>query len=584
MHPRQAWQVLAAFLAISILYAWVDTSSANAQSEDPFFRADQHGLRRGPGGYFAWYKLVLITVVFSSWIAVADYANREALRLADYLQTKAEVWNPIFVISFLVGLFCVFSIPWFWAGLPVFALTCFLPPTLFFVARNKQVEATLSKTVSATGKIAGPLQLVKVQEEKRPLEIIPHGQGQVPQQLLFQAKQVPAFNDLRAMLQDALRRNADIAATVVTREKTMVQMQIDGLWHPVGEMDPVSGQGVIAAAQIIAGCDPSITSRPQDGGFRLKRDREKRVIRFSSQPSQNDYRGIFRIESGDDVVMTLAELGMNDKQAAIVRIGLGGDGMYVVSSTPSQGVTTLWKAALQAADRWTRDWFSVVSESDTETVMENIGRQTFPVGDTQAAIEIVRKYSLKQAGGFIVPELFDPKLTDALLAESKSDGRKTVTRFTAKSASEAILRAYAAAGDRKEMAAAIKGAVYQRLVRKLCPTCREKKAASADLIQKLGGNPKDQDFLYGTRQIPVELPKEYVPCPKCNDIGYVGRTGIFEIIEMNDTIRKVLMTQPKIDAIAQAARKTGSPSLLNAGFHLVLNGITTLEELKRACG
>jgi hypothetical protein len=266
-----------------------------------------------------------------------------------------------------------------------------------------------------------------------------------------------------------------------------------------------------------------------------------------------------------------------------VRAAMDGDGIFVVAATPGWGTTTLWKSCLNAADRWTRDWYSVVPASDTETVMENIQRMTHPDGDVAAAIKIIREVGLKQAGGFIVPQLFDPKLIDELIANSRAEGRKTITRVAAKSAAEGLLRAYAAAADRKAMAEQLRGVIYQRLVRKLCKSCREKQTVNPDLIRKLGGDPRVQDFLYSPRTIPTELPKDYQPCPACNDLGFVGRTGVFEVIVVNDAIRKTLLTQPKIEAIADVAKKTGSLSLMQSGFPLLLDGTTSLDELKRVC-
>ena len=216
--------------------------------------------------------------------------------------------------------------------------------------------------------------------------------------------------------------------------------------------------------------------------------------------------------------------------------------------------------------------------------MENIARETFTPGDVKQAIALVHKLALKQAGGYVVPELMDKSLVDTLLEQSKTEGRKTLTRFTAKSAAEALLRAYAAAGDRKAMAQALKGSVYQKLVRKLCTNCRETTRVAPELIKKLGGDPMLQDFIYTPRAIPAEKPKDYLPCPVCHDLGFVGRTGLFEILEVNDAIRKTLLTQPKVENIVAVARKTGMKTLMQSGFPLVLSGTTTIEELKRVCG
>jgi general secretion pathway protein E len=348
-------------------------------------------------------------------------------------------------------------------------------------------------------------------------------------------------------------------------------------------MESAVGQNVIAVAQLLIGAAAEPSPRPLSGQFGLKRDKDKAVVRLTVTPSKTEYRAQLRIEAPTDKVVSLADLGMQDSQMQIARRCMSGDGFFVVAATPTQGATTLWKSCLSAADRWTRDWYAIVPNSDTETHMENIQRLGHPDGDVDRAIQLIAQANLKQAGAFVVPQLFDPKFVSELIRCSRDEHQKIFTRVSAKSAAEGLLRAYAAASDRKAMAEQLRGAIYQRLVRRLCTTCRERQKVPAEMIKKLNGDPRVQDFLYVPKTIPQELPKKYQPCPTCNDLGYVGRIGVFEVIEMNDTIRQVLLKQPKVEAVAEAARKTGSLSLMQSGYPLLLQGVTSVDELKRVC-
>jgi len=575
------WLLVVATIGL-ILGLLTCPQTAWAQTDELFFNHDPHGMWRGPGGYFAWYKLVTLVVLFAAWIALADYANREAIRLEKHMKAPPELWSPIYLAGSLLGWIAVLAVPWFWAGLPIFVLLSFAPLLAFFVVRNQQVDREIRKKMSATGRIAAPLKLVD--EKPLPIELQPRVADKKPSEVLFQAKLIPAFSDLVRLLDDLWRRRADTGVIVCTRDKAVVRMQVDGMWHGLGELDPQQGQALLAVARVLVGAAPEPSQRPVAGSLGLKRAKEKILVRFSASATKHDYRGQFRVEAEVESVLTLPELGMPSSVIEKVKQGLTGDGVFVVAATPGQGSTTLWKSVLWATDRWTRDWFAIVPQSDTDTHMENIKRLTHPDGDAAAAIELMRQMGLKQAGAFVIPKFFDPKLVDAALAHSRDEGRETLTQVQAKSAAEGLLRAYAAAGNRPEMLRLLRGVVYQRLTRKLCKACREKRTMAPEMIQKMGGNPRAQDFIYGPRTIPAELPKNYVPCAACHDLGYVGRTGVFEVIEMNDVIRKVMSSQPKIEAIAQAARKTGSLSMMQSGFPLLLDGTTSLEELKRVCG
>lgn len=577
--PRTRWSSLLGLLPLAaIVCCW--PNALWAQTDGLFFEQDPHGMWRGPGGYFASYKLLIVVLVFTVWVATVDYANREALRLDEHLKTKAPVWSPFYLGGMLLGLIVVLAVPWFWAGLPVFILLAFAPVIAFFVNRNREVDRDMQRSVTNTGRISKPIQLVEA--ETLPVELLPQVAGKKAAEIVFQARRLPSFAGFVGLCDDLIRRRGENLVVSCGREKAVIRLQIDGMWHPIAELESAAGQDLIAVGQVLLGGAPELSPRPVNGQFGVKKDREKFVIRFSVAPSKTEIRGQLRLDAPVDKVATLADLGMTPAQLPIVRRCMDGDGFFVVAATPTQGSTTLWKSALNYADRWTRDWYAIVPNSDTETQMENIQRLTHPDGDVDQAIELLGQAALKQAGAFVIPQLFDPKLITTLIEQSQSEGRKTVTRVAAKSAAEGLLRAYAAAGDRKAMAQQLRGVVYQRLVRKLCTACREKRVAP-DLVKKLGGDPRVQDFIYAPKTIPAELPKNYQPCPNCNDLGYADRTGVFEIIEVNDAVRQVLLTQPKVEAITQAARKTGALSLLQAGYPLILQGVTSVEELKRVC-
>jgi len=578
---RIRWSRLLGLLAIVVALAGLWPNPLLAQTDNLFFEKDPHGMWRGPGGYFAGYKLLILVLIFTVWVATVDYANREALRLDEHLKTKAPVWSPFYLGGMLLGLIAVLAVPWFWAGLPIFIILAFAPVVAFFVNRNREVDREMQRSVTNTGRIAKPIQLVEA--EALPVELLPQVPGKKPAEILFQARRLPSFAGFAGLCDDLIRRRGENIVVACNREKAMVRIQIDGMWHPIAELEAAAGQGLLSVGQVLLGGTPELSPRPVNGLFGVKKDRDKFVIRYSVVPSKAELRCQLRLDAPVDKVATLADLGMTPNQLPIVRHCMDGDGFFVVAATPTQGSTTLWKSALNYADRLTRDWYAIVPDSDTETHMENIQRLTHPDGDVDQAIELLRQVALKQAGAFVIPQLFDPKLVSALIEHSQSEHRKIVTRVAAKSAAEGLLRALATASDRKTMAQQLRGVIYQRLVRKLCTACREKRVAP-DLVKKLGGDPRVQDFIYAPKTIPTELPKNYQPCPACNDLGYSGRIGVFEIIEVNEAVKKALLTQPKVEVITQVARQSGALSLMQAGYPLILQGVTSVEELKRACG
>jgi type II secretory ATPase GspE/PulE/Tfp pilus assembly ATPase PilB-like protein len=119
------------------------------------------------------------------------------------------------------------------------------------------------------------------------------------------------------------------------------------------------------------------------------------------------------------------------------------------------------------------------------------------------------------------------------------------------------------------------GALGQRLVRKLCDACKEAYAPTPEVLKQLGLPAGRVQAFYRPPQQREEV------CKECGGIGYVGRTAIFELLVVGDTVRKALASRAKPDVLRQAARKDGSRSLQEEGLLLVAKGVTSLPELMR---
>jgi len=116
-----------------------------------------------------------------------------------------------------------------------------------------------------------------------------------------------------------------------------------------------------------------------------------------------------------------------------------------------------------------------------------------------------------------------------------------------------------------------------RLIRKLCEECRVAYEPTPDLAKKLGLPEGKVEALYRTPK-PEEIEK---PCKKCAGLGYFGRTGLFELLEIDDTIRQLLIKEPKLELIRKAAKAAGMRSFQEEGVLLIAKGVTSLAELQR---
>jgi type II secretory ATPase GspE/PulE/Tfp pilus assembly ATPase PilB-like protein len=177
---------------------------------------------------------------------------------------------------------------------------------------------------------------------------------------------------------------------------------------------------------------------------------------------------------------------------------------------------------------------------------------------------------------YVVRDFVDPEAAKLLLDEI-SDNRLVITNVHAKEAPEALLRMLQKKVPHREFAERVTAVMCTRLIRNLCASCKVAYEPTPDLLKKLGIPQDKVKALYRTPK-PEEIEK---PCKKCGGVGFFGRTGIFELLVVNDQVREVLLKQPKLEALRPAAKAAGMRPFQEEGVLLIAKGATSLSELQR---
>jgi len=167
--------------------------------------------------------------------------------------------------------------------------------------------------------------------------------------------------------------------------------------------------------------------------------------------------------------------------------------------------------------------------------------------------------------------------TANFLCEQTGEERLVLTSLRAKDASESLLRVLMLKVPQKDFANAVIGAASFRLVRKLCDECKEAYPPPAEILQQLGIPAGKVQTLFR----PPSQPDPKKPCPACGGIDYKGRTGMFELLIVDDAVREVLVKSPKVDLVRSTARRAGMKTFQEEGLVLVVKGTTSLVELQR---
>ena len=545
---------------------------------------------RGPGGYLSLVKLGLIAVVFLVWVRAADWINRDSVKLVRRLEMDPVVWNPILVGSFLIGFLCAISVPMFLVGYPIYVVAALVPPIVYFLTRRSKIaeSPSVARALAAGDGESADVEALP-QDEGVKVDFSPAGKDNSQRQAnLINARQSSGFVDAKELLYSAMFKRAEQLMLDFGREQVKSRMLVDGVWHPLEPRERDAGDAMLVSLKSVAGLNLADRKSRQQGSFGIKTELGKANLTLMSQGVKTGERVNLRFIPKETKPLTLAEAGMFPDMAEKLRSSINGNGLVIVSAPPGAGLTTSWQAVVASSDRLTRDCVALIDPSEKDSHIENIVINEVDGSSPEAHAAALKKLLLSQPDGLIVPDIADKSIMDTLTLQTQDD-RSVLTRTKAKSAAEALLRVYAKAGDREQFANAASLATCQRLVRRLCDDCKQKVKVPPKTIQQLGGNPKKQNWLYTHWRLPPPDQRvdekgreiEFPPCPTCGGIGYIGQIAVYEMLEVNDAIRSTLKTQPKVDTIEQAARKSGKASIAQQTYKLVLQGITSLAEAQR---
>ncbi|MCC6492105.1 MAG: Flp pilus assembly complex ATPase component TadA [Pirellulales bacterium] len=539
------------------------------------------------GGVAAVIFPALSIALFLSWVAMGDWVNRDA-QIFDLGHKK---WNPVVFFPFAVAAVATFFLPIpHWArplALLIVLIASFIP---YFVVHNRHV---LPHQTVLTGSwwrhlfasLAGKAGLKVSSERKADYEkgeavdlfALGAADANADNANLLIARQSPGYLLVKDLIADKARRRSDRALLEYGPQAVAVRHEIDGVWHNGDARDRESGDVMLAVMKTLANLDPKDRRKKQAGRFAAQFEGTKYMMPMVSQG----------VAGGERVVLTR----LNDKQKPPTYESLGmrealrdqwnevmhrDQGLAIFSTLPGGGLTTLMNASLEETDRLMRDFFAIEEKSRREHEIQNITVHTYDAskGETPATIipGLVRLYP----NVYVIRDMVDAESCTLLMNEVQ-DNHLIITSVQARESAEALLRFLQMKVPQKQFAAVATAVLYQRLIRKLCPDCKVGYAPPAEVLKKLGIPPGKVQQLFRPPK-PEEVEK---PCQTCQQIGYIGRTGIFELLMVTDQMREILAKQPSLELLKKAARADGQRSLQEEGILLVAKGITSLQELQR---
>ncbi|MAT69611.1 MAG: hypothetical protein CMJ58_08810 [Planctomycetaceae bacterium] len=537
-----------------------------------------------------WSDLLKVggwVVLLALWVGTTDWVNRDT-QIFDLGYKK---WNPIVYAPVAVVAVAMAFLPLpYVAKLPIVAVVYLATIIPYVVVHNRAVEPHQTVLTgswfrhifaTAMGKVGVKVKTERLADYEKgsPVELIAMG-GESPGDdnvNLLTARQSPGYLIVKDWIVEMVSRRAERMMLDYGQQGVAVRYQVDGVWHPGEARDRESGDVALAVMKTLADLEPKERRKKQTGRLGAKYDGATYMCELAAQGTQSGERVIVHMIFDKARPSTYEELGMREGLQKKWGEFMAADrGLLIFSAMPSGGLTTLIDASLQETDRLMRDFVAIEDANNREHEIQNVNVTTFDAAQGQTAATILPKLIRTYPNVYILRDFTPPEVTKSLINEIQDD-RLVITSVQARDAAEALVRMLQLKVPQKAFAAEVTAVLYQRLIRKLCTDCKVGYKPPPDVLKKLGIPPGKIEQLYRPPK-PEELEK---PCPTCNNIGYVGRTGIFELLEVTDQMREVLAKQPSVDLLRKAARVSHQRSLQEEGILLVAKGVTSLPELMR---
>jgi type IV pilus assembly protein PilB len=381
--------------------------------------------------------------------------------------------------------------------------------------------------------------------------------------------QAPIIKLVQAMIAEAVRNRASDIHIEPMKDRVRVRYRIDG---ECVERDriPLKMKGpLISRIKIMAGIDIAEKRLPQDGRIKLRIDKSDVDFRVSTLPAYHGESVVLRILRPDSVRIGIQNLGFEEEDYKVFqKIIKRPNGIFLVTGPTGSGKTTTLYGALNELNRPDRK--IITAEDPVEYNFAGINQCQVKENIGLSFAKILRAM-LRQAPNIIlVGEIRDLEVAEVAI-QAALTGHLVFSTLHTNDAPSAITRLIDMGVKPFLVASSIQAILAQRLIRVLCPKCKQPDRQPDPMWLKLAGISegalKDK-VLYKPRG-----------CDYCSGIGYRGRIGIFEMMHLNNEIRGLAFERAPTNKIRKAALASGMKSLLVDGRIKILNGTTTAEEI-----
>ena len=551
---------------------------------------------RGTGSGLAIVPAVCWWLCVLGWMRTVDWVSRDATKH----KITPAFWGMVCGLPMFLAAILAWWIPSVLGGLAVMIIAWVAPFVTYALIRNKALPPserilTVGHGRRILARLLAPFG-IEIDTDFDEGDLIPKvelaavgGKDAAENTARIEAAaKLPGFEEARKTMLTAVMARAGTMVIDLDPAGMGVRHEVDGVWEkPKVRQPPKSrrereswveaptsslevGQAVVAVLKTLCGLPPAARDA-KASPFLLQVDGKPRNCRLSSRRQAAGEQLVVQLDPPGTIFKKLPDLGMPQPLAEkLVGLTAVEKGLILVSAPAGSGLTTTFDLLVQSADRLLRDFISIEDAAAPAREIQNVKPVPYDArtGVTPlAALEgVLRTYP-----NVIVTRDIRDKALVTKLVELAGDDKFVVMSLKATDAIDAVARILACGVPPQLLATTLVGSVSQRLIRKLCPKCREEYPPPPELLARLK---------LTLEQLPhLRKPSEH-GCRLCGGTGYLGRVAIFELAS-GPTVRKALAAGTDAATVRKAAMQDGMKPLREAGMALVLEGVTSMEEVQR---
>lgn len=378
----------------------------------------------------------------------------------------------------------------------------------------------------------------------------------------------PIVQMVKEMIDQAVRQRASDIHIEPMERQVRIRYRIDGVLCEKGTYNRGILSAIVARIKIIGGMDISEKRKPQDGRITQVVDRMEYDIRVSVLPTVFGEKIVMRLTSKNALTREKSQLGLKPAELKQFNHILSNPhGIILVTGPTGSGKSTTLYTALSELN--TGEVNIITVEDPVEANIDGINQVQVNSKANLTFASALRSILRQDPDIIMIGEIRDGE-TATIAVQASITGHMVVSTLHTNSAAGTITRLEDMGIPPYLLADSVVGVIAQRLVRRLCPVCKRKKAASEE-EKELLNVPADRELAI------------YEPCgcPQCDGTGYHGRIGVYEILEMTPKLKNIISKNGGADDIKEQALKEGMHTLRMSATEYVLDGITSVSEMAK---